>query len=53
MTPKQKKVVLDFLGWVWLILFLFILFLALIAATAKAETYYVTANGGVKSSLGA
>ena len=47
MTPKQKKVVLDFLGWVWLILFLFILFLALIAATAKAETYYVTANGGL------
>ena len=47
MTPKQKKVVLDFLGWFWLILFLFILFLALIAATAKAETYYVTANGGL------
>ena len=47
MTPKQKKVALDFLGWVWLILFLFILFLALVAATAKAETYYVTANSGL------
>ena len=47
MTPKQKKAIWDFLSWVWLILFLFTLFLVLIAATARAETYYVTANGGL------
>ena len=47
MTPKQKKAFWNFLGWVWLILFLFVVFLVLVASTASAETYYVTANGGL------
>ena len=47
MTPKQKKIIWDFLSWVWLILFLCTLFLVFMAATAKAETYYVTANSGL------
>lgn len=47
MTPKQKKAFWDFLGWVWLVLFLFVVFLVLVASTARAETYYVTASGGL------